>query len=546
MARYIAIDLDSQGVFVVTGSTRGGTAKIEQALAWDATDGEPLPALTPETAQQIGERLRERLKAAGVGGAPALVAVGRDRVVLKEVRYPAVPPAEEPNVVRFQALKEISDSPDDIVLDYTPLTGGGPDGEQQSMALVIRKDLYAAIQTLCAAANLRLTAVTPRPYAVAAGLLQAFATGTAPVPESRTEAFAALTLSPGGGEFTVVRNGEVTFTVAVPAPVVASEPMLLAQLRRNLTVYAGSNPAHPVQALYVAEAGGWAGRFRAALGIPVQTYDPLAAAVPAVPEPIRGRFAGAVGLLAAKATDTLAINFASPRQPKPQTDPKRNQLMLAVLAALVLLAVGGGFAYMKLSAADAELAQLAARKRSLEDDLTRLEPDGKRLSAALQWQNRRVVWLDELFDMADRFPGKTEGFYAISFHGQALPPDQKTGKQENQAEMTVKIAARDGSVVDGLLHALEADNTNPKNKHYVGWFKTVGGAIQGDPLARETTLKGRVNNRPPDQFTRQPIFSPPSRKNYPPPVTPTAPKEVSEPEKTDSAPTSKEKTTIDD
>jgi Tfp pilus assembly PilM family ATPase len=542
VARYIAIDLDSQGVFVVAGSLRGGTAKVDHALAWDGSDGEPVPALTAETARQLGERLRDRLKAAGVSAAPVLVAVGRDRVVLKEVKYPAVPPAEEPNVVRFQALKEISDSPDDIVLDYTPMAAAAPDGEQQSMALVIRKDLYSAIQTLCEAANLRLAAVTPRPYAVAAGLLQAMATGAAPAPEDRTEAVAALTLSPGGGEFTVLRNGMVTFTVAVPAPVVASEPMLLAQLRRNLTVYAGSNPAHPVQALYVAEAGGWAGRFRAALGLPVHAYDPLTGAVPAVPEPLRGRFAGAVGLLAAKATDTLAINFASPRQPKAPVDPKRNQLMLAVLAALVLLAVGGVVGYLQLSAADAELAQLAARKRALEDDLTRLEPDAKRLAAARQWQSRRVVWLDELFDMADRFPGKTEGFYAISFHGQSLPPDQKTGKQENQGEMTVKIAARDGSVVDSLLHAMEADNVNPKKKHYVGWLKAIGSAVQGDAQAREITIRGRVNNRSPDEFTRQPTFTPPSRKNYPPAVTPTAPKEVSEPEKTEPAPSPTEKT----
>src|SRR5437868_793581 len=125
-----------------------------------------------------------RLKAAGVGSAPVLVALGRDRVVLKELRYPAVPPAEEPNVVRFQALKEISDGADEVVLDYTPLTNGAPEGERRSMAVVVRKDLYNAIQAMCAAANLRLAAVTPKPYAVAAGLYRAFATGATSPPES--------------------------------------------------------------------------------------------------------------------------------------------------------------------------------------------------------------------------------------------------------------------------------------------------------------------------------------------------------------------------
>src|SRR5207248_11732675 len=134
--------------------------------------------LPSETAKLIGERLRDRLRAAGVAPAPVLVSVGRGRVILKELRYPAVPPADEPSVVRFQALKELSDAPDDLVLDYTPLSNGAAEGERRSTAVVIRKELFAAIQQMCAAANLRLVAVTPRPYAVAAGLARGFAAGT--------------------------------------------------------------------------------------------------------------------------------------------------------------------------------------------------------------------------------------------------------------------------------------------------------------------------------------------------------------------------------
>ena len=122
------------------------------------------------------------------------------------------------------------------------------------MAVVIRKELFAAIQQMCAAANLKLVAVTPRPYAIAAGLTRAFATGAVPPPESKTEAVAALLLGPAGGEFTVARGGEVIFTRDVPGPVATSEPMLLGEVRRNLTMYAGSAPGHPVQGLYVAEA----------------------------------------------------------------------------------------------------------------------------------------------------------------------------------------------------------------------------------------------------------------------------------------------------
>ena len=45
---------------------------------------------------------------------------GRDRVIVKEVRYPAVPEHEEPAVVRFQAIKEITDPPEEVTIDFTP------------------------------------------------------------------------------------------------------------------------------------------------------------------------------------------------------------------------------------------------------------------------------------------------------------------------------------------------------------------------------------------------------------------------------------------
>ena len=185
MSKFIAIDLAPDGIYVVAGSARGGHAKVEHALSWTEADGAAPPQLSRETARQIGEQLRDKLKAAGIPNAPVLVSVARGRVILKELRYPAVPPTEEPAVVRFQAMKELSDSPEDVVLDYAPLSNGSPEGERRSMAVVIRKELFSAIQQMCAAANVRLAAVTPRPYAIAAGLNRAFATGAVPRPNRR-------------------------------------------------------------------------------------------------------------------------------------------------------------------------------------------------------------------------------------------------------------------------------------------------------------------------------------------------------------------------
>lgn len=516
MSKFISIDLAPDGIFVVSGSARGGHTKIDHAFSWTEADGAAPPALSRETARQIGEQLRDRMKSAGMSPAPALVSIARGRVILKELRYPAVPPTEEPALVKFQALKELTDSPDEVVLDYTPLSNGSAEGERLSMAVVIRRDLYTAVQQLCAAANLRLAAVTPRPYAVAAGLGRAFHGGAISAPDAKSDAVAALVLSPAGGEFTVVRNGEVTYTSEVPGPVITSEPMLLGDVRRKLTVYAGGSPGHPVQGVYVAEAGGnWAGRLRSALSIPVQAYDPLAGAVPQVPEPLRGSFAGAVGLLAARAADAISINFAAPRQPRVETDPRRTQMLLAVLAAMILVFVGGIYGYFTLDAADDKIASLKRKKDDLEKERQRLEPDTKRLDAANKWKARRVNWLDELFDMTDRFQS-SDRFYAMAFEGHALAPDVKTAAQPQQARMDVRLASRSLADVNAIIDAL----SHTESKYYVGTGKTFGSGIQGDPQAKEYTIFTRVIGRAPDRFTRAPAFTPPVRKNYPPRSSP--------------------------
>jgi hypothetical protein len=520
LSKYLAIDLDPSGLYVVAGTARGGSVKIEQALSWSAdSDGGP-PPLSAETAKAVGEQLRDRLKGAAIAPAPVLVSVSRDRVILKEIRHPAVKPTEEPALVRFQALKEITESPDDVVIDYVPLSGAAPDGEKRALAVVLRRDVYSAIQAMCTAAGLKLAGVTPRPFAVAAGLTRAFASAAAPPPDNTEESLGVLTVGPAGGEFVVVRHAEVLFTRAVPAPVASSETLLVGEIRRNLAVYAGQDPAHPVKSVYVAESGplGWTARLRTGIGVPVHAYDPLDTAVPELTGVVRGRFVGAAGLLAAKANDTLPINFASPRQPRVAAHPMKQKMMLAALVAMLLIAAGGLFGWMQLEAADEKIANLQTRKAQLEQSVTQLEPKEKQYKAIEQWQTREVVWLDELYDLADRFPS-IDKLRLTQFAGTAIQPD-KNGKQDAQARLELKLATTQAEAVDALVTAIERDNQN-KKFFYLGTQKIV----QQDVF----TILTKVNRRQPNEYTRHPTFSVPNRRVFsfstPPPKEDTTPKE---------------------
>ncbi len=518
MSRFLAIDLDPQGLFVAAGTAKAGAARVEQTVAWvPGTDHGP-PALSADTAKQLGEALRDRLKAAKVAPAPALVCVGRDRVIFREVEFPPVPPAEEPAVVRFQVLKELPENPDDLVLDYALLPEPGADGQRRATVVVIRKDVFAAVQAVCAAAGLKLAGVTPRPFAVAAGLAAAVAAGDVEAPPAG-EAVAAVTLGPGGGEFTVVRGREVAFTRTIPGPVASNDVLLAAELKRNVAVYQGTSA---IGTVYLAEPagrlGGWASRLkRAGFAGKLKSYDPLATSPADVPDELRGRFAGAAGLLAAKAADAVPINFAAPRQPRAVADPKKKLLIAAGVAAGLLFLVGGAAGYVVLSTAEEQLARLQAEKADLEKELADRGPDRERLKAADQWQAREVNYLDELYDLSDRVPPGDQ--LRVTKIESAASRIDKGGKQDAQAQLKVFMGAKTPDAASALLSAFNNDNTAAK-KYYVGaQNSTVGTATGSTAYPRLFTLVTKVNHRDPKDYTRSAAFVTPPRRAAAPPAS---------------------------
>src|SRR5205807_8726763 len=116
--------------------------------------------------------------------------VGRDRVILKESRYPQVTPAEEPAVVRFQAVKELTEPAEEVVLDYTPVGEAAEGEERRALVLVMRRELLTAYRVLCKAAGLKLLALTPRPF----GILAYFRAARRPQASQADGADAVLTI----------------------------------------------------------------------------------------------------------------------------------------------------------------------------------------------------------------------------------------------------------------------------------------------------------------------------------------------------------------
>ena len=124
---------------------------------------------TPSTAERIGAALRDFLKTEHIAAAPVIFGLGRDRVFLKELRFPEIAPHEEAGLVRVQTGKELTESIENYAVDYTHLSKD-TGGLQQVMTVAVRKDVVAMVQTLCQAAGLKLHAVTPKVFGTANAL----------------------------------------------------------------------------------------------------------------------------------------------------------------------------------------------------------------------------------------------------------------------------------------------------------------------------------------------------------------------------------------
>lgn len=506
MSRFLAIDADFGAVHVASGTIRAGLARLEKAISVPVRE-----MLTPANAVDLGHQVRDALKSAGIAPAPTLATVGRDKVIVKDVKIPSVTPAEEPGVVRFQASKEMSESPDSIVLDYFTLDRPDPDGQIRVVTASVRKELLAAYKALCQAAGLKLVGFTPRPLSAVAALDRAIAAGAVTAAENKRSSVAILTRGEKWGELVIARDGQVVFARAITATALNSEPMLLGELRRNLAVYNGQNPQQPVEAVYVAEAagpsGGWYGRVAAGLSVPVQAFDPLAGVDHHTAPEARGHFAALAGLIQLKAKNApLPIDFVSPRQAV-NRDAAKRRMFSTVAAVAALLIIGGlGFGYMRVQAKTTELTKLVKQKNDLDKLLKEMEEDKKRMAALKEWDDSRINWLDEMYDLAYAFPDISK-IHLEQFRVDPIALQKNVKGKQNVAKMTLKIQTEDAKYMDALQVAITRD----KSFHKVAKnIKPTPGGIRGGFLAYEVTAE--VEKRPANEYTRKLNASPPAKK----------------------------------
>jgi hypothetical protein len=255
--------------------------------------------------------------------------------------------------------------------------------------VVVRKDLLAAYQKLCVAAGLKLFALTPRPFGLAAGADAVAGAGDGPT--------AIVAVGDGWAEFCIARGHTLLMARSL-----AASGNVPGEVRRNLAVFAGQSSRTPLRGVRVAGPEELVGRLAGMTDLPVTAFDPFdGVANDALPAGERGSFAAAVGLLYARARpEGLPINFVKPRQPRPERAGIPNRVMAGAVAAVLLL-VGSAYYCRSLQADYSRRLEEAGVNRSqIEDDLDALTKKDVVLRALDEHES--IVWIDELYDLCQR------------------------------------------------------------------------------------------------------------------------------------------------
>jgi Tfp pilus assembly PilM family ATPase len=507
LARFLALDADSSRIQVVSANIKGSSLRLEKATLW-AED----PPLSLGNAAEIGRRLAEKLREAGIAPAPLLVCVARDRVILKDVKIPPVAPHEEPAVVRNQARREFTESGADVAIDYVPLADNGNGAEHKVLIVSLRREVLQAYTAMAEAAGLKLGGVTPRPFAFYAGLQRAISGGEVPPPEPANSAIGVLVRGEKWGEFAIFRDGRLIVARSLAAQTMAGDAALLGDLRRNLAIHATHNPDAPVKAIYLAEPDSPLGlreRLQEALEIPVHCYEPLVGV--AAPDGPHGGLAAAAGLLALRAdTATLPINFVQPREPKaPRSANQSLVVALGALAAVLVLGLVGAGAMMVM-AKDKKIAQMQKSKNDIDNLVRMHEGDLKVVKGVDDWSASDINWLDELYDMTARMDGNMiRQINVMELNASPLEERNANAKSKFVASMGVRIITTDE---DKPLEKLRAELNTDKHYRIPAFSMKPNTGRNTRGFRREYTGKIDIQKRKPEDYILSFTATPPKRQ----------------------------------
>jgi Tfp pilus assembly PilM family ATPase len=425
MRHLLALDWDTHEVRLAIAQRRSGRLVLEHAVAIPRTTREGAADQTPA---QLATSVADTLAAFGVTHPRTLVAVGRASVELKFMSLPPAPPADLPEMARFQAQKEFNSLTDDWSFDFLPLKGSQEE-PHELLAVAIAPGVLTKILNVCRSAGLKPRHAGLRPCAAASLLLRDRSAENAPIR-------LLVDLLDEEAELTAIADQRVVLIriVRLPPRTETEEEreqrrrLLEAEIRRTIAAVHNQLGGSQVDMIHLCSDGqdksAAAERLEQRLGIPTRVFDPLDQIVlgrelrRSRPEHA-ARFAPLVGMLLDDAHNVPpAIDFLHPRKAEEGSRERWKVATLAAIAAVLVVALIGVRTWRNLRALDAEIATVRSEVAGLQALLKRTAGTEKKVEQLVPWMSSDIVWIDELEHLSEKLP-KAEG--AMLTHVQLVP-----------------------------------------------------------------------------------------------------------------------------
>jgi Tfp pilus assembly PilM family ATPase len=405
MSKLLAVEWDEHEIRLAIASSRGGVAVLEKAFSVrlpPSPDGKPVDRTT------IGNALRAAVSGEALRKAETLAVVGRPSIELKDLTLPPAPDEELPDMVRFQAMRDFTQLQDDWPLDFIPLSGSAEESHQV-LAAAISPETLGEARAICEQADLDLKHLVLRPCA-SASLLARHRPGPSRI---------RLLVDMLGDEvdLTVLNDDRPIFmrTARLAGDSASQEQFraVLMEIRRTIAAMQNRLHGRRVDEVHLCGDGPHqttlAERIETELDLPTELFDPFAnfegarAIERKLPEH-RSRFVPLLGMLAdAGASERQAIDFINPRR-RPAAKSYRREMLLGAALAAVLLLSFAGFTWLWTSSLDSDIQQLAGKGTNLDREIEKGKKVQREVAEIEKWMAGDVVWLDMLYRISTKAP----------------------------------------------------------------------------------------------------------------------------------------------
>jgi Tfp pilus assembly PilM family ATPase len=357
VARTVVIDWQRDSLLVAVGVRRGASVAFEQIRL--------LPLGESESGTvTAGQALRKAIQEMGLGKAEAVVIASREVVEIRTLSVPNVEANELPDIIRFQAQRQMANMGETWPLDYILLPSAGLENKV-ALAGAISPAHLAEIDSAVIGAGLQLTRVVLRPLEIARFALTADATG-----KMKEGTSVVVCLTDHQADLLLLNAGALVQlrSTRLPTDSQMIAGTIVGEIKRSLVAASSQmNGVNLSSALLIAPAelaGKVESAFTEAAGCNAAVIDPQVM----LPTSYEGaerltheaanRLAAIAGVVGSPQPDKRTlIDFKNPKKRPPKEVNFKRYVLVGAAAGLLLLAAGSWW-YSTNSSMDRELAAI--------------------------------------------------------------------------------------------------------------------------------------------------------------------------------------------